>query len=169
MREQLLGKRAEILRQWLEAAVRLYSAPHARFLLADADPFRNPAGHTLRGTLEALFDWLAGGGPPAPCRPLLETLIRLRAVLDVPPSQSLAFLLQLGDILRQQLGSAGGLEPALDAMVLTAFDIYVESREKLYQIRAGEAKRRLYLLERLHPEFVPASPDAPPPARGDTP
>jgi hypothetical protein len=34
-------------------------------------------------------------------------------------------------------------------MALLAFDLYMKCREKIYEIKAEEAKRRVYLLERV--------------------
>ena len=35
-------------------------------------------------------------------------------------------------------------------MALLAFDLFMKCRERIYEIRANEAKRRIFVLERMH-------------------
>jgi hypothetical protein len=35
-------------------------------------------------------------------------------------------------------------------MALLAFDLFMKCREQIYEIKTSEAKRRLFMLERMH-------------------
>lgn len=48
-----------------------------------------------------------------------------------------------------QLEALTILENRIDAMALVAFDLYMRCREQLYEIRANEARRRLFVLDRM--------------------
>jgi hypothetical protein len=40
------------------------------------------------------------------------------------------------------------LDSRIDELALMAFDLYVKYRERIYEAKANEAKRRVYVLER---------------------
>jgi hypothetical protein len=138
---------------WLERILR--TCPHTSFLTADRDPFRNPVGHAIRKSVETLVDELSLCMNRDRIRDALDPLIQIRAVQDLPPSRALEFLFQLKDILRQHgAGETDALSDArVDEMALIAIDLYVKYRERTYEIKANEARRRVYVLEeRLKPK-----------------
>jgi hypothetical protein len=155
----LAVKKNAIIKEWLARTLQTYPEHTARFLLQEKDPFRNPVGHTLKQTFLALFNELLGGMNTAKITPLLEDIVRIRAVQDFTAGQAVAFIFLLkkvigdelkGEIQRNQ-GVAGlaTMESRIDEMALLAFDLFMKCREKIYEIRTNEAKRRMYVLERL--------------------
>ena len=148
--EALARRRDAILERWFERTVQSYPGEASLFLRSDKDPFRNPVGHTLREGLAILLDEVLGKMDGSRIDAALEAIVRLRAVEDFTPGQALAFVFQLKRIARQE--AAGGelelFDSRVDEMALLAFDLYMKCREKLYEIKADEARRRVYLLER---------------------
>jgi hypothetical protein len=135
---------------WLGRVLRSYPGQSAEFLAAERDPFRNPVGNTIRPALGILLDELWLGMDRARISGALDSIMQIRAVQGLEPSRALEFLFQLKDILRPQLAGPERdlVDGRIDEMALMAFDLYVKYRERTYQARANEARRRVYVLER---------------------
>ena len=83
----------------------------------------------------------------------LDEIIRIRALQNFTPSQALAFIFLLkivireelaGEILKENLAAEIlDLESRIDGLALLGFDVYTKRREKIYEIKADEAKRRV--------------------------
>jgi hypothetical protein len=84
----------------------------------------------------------------------LDPIIRIRAVQNFTPSQAVAFILYLKEALRMSLTKElrdirnvtefSELESKIDRLSLMAFDIYMQCREKIYQLSANEMKNRTF-------------------------
>jgi hypothetical protein len=143
-------KRA-LLEKWLERTLATYPSQTLRFLHSEKDPFRNPVGHTLREGLATLLDEITGEMDPAKIRPALESIVRIRAVQDFTPSQAVGFVYLLREILQEELpeGEPPDVQKRIDETALLAFDLFMKCREEIYEIKAREAQRKVYVLERL--------------------
>jgi hypothetical protein len=144
-----------IAEQWLGRVLRTYPGQTAAFLAEEQDPFRNPVGHTFRQALGILLDELLVGMDAERVRAALDSIVQIRAVQDSTPAQALEFLFQLKPILRLQAPAPDRdlLYSRIDEMALTAFDLYMQYRERTFAIKANEARRRVFVLERrLQPE-----------------
>jgi hypothetical protein len=114
----------------------------------EKDCFQNPIGHVTRNSLEALYDGLLAGRPARELTEPLDNILRIRAVQDLSPSEALGFLLLLKRAVRDELGAhattveMSGLDTMIDQLALHAFDLYTQCREKIYELRLGEIKRR---------------------------
>ncbi len=139
-----------ITEQWLGRLLRTYPSITARFMAQEEDPFRNPVGHAFRQSLRTLVDELFHEMDAGRATQALEFVVQIRAVEDVTPPRALEFIFQLKDILRDEFQGAEFdlLCSRVDEMALIAFDLYVKCRERTYQAKANEARRRLYVLER---------------------
>lgn len=137
--------RDAIRSEWLGRAISVFPDRSRRFLGNTENAFANPAGAILSQGIDELLDGLFADAPPAEFRKVLTPMIRLLAVQDAPPSQSLAFISALKEILRRVAGHDGRMPSELDARIdqvqLLAFDVYVECREKLFSIRLDELRR----------------------------
>jgi hypothetical protein len=82
-------------------------------------------------------------------------LIRVRAVQTMfTPSQATAFVLELKPIVRQCIAETScspevtadlkAFESRVDELLLLAFDVFVNCRETVYQIKASQEKSRFY-------------------------
>ncbi|MBZ5497236.1 MAG: RsbRD N-terminal domain-containing protein [Acidobacteriia bacterium] len=155
----LACKKKAIVAQWLEGTLRGYEESTARFLLYEQDRFRNPVGHTLKESLPALFDALLDKEAAVAIESRLDAIIRMRAVQEFSASEAVSFVLLLKEIVRQELRSNSQIDPdgndfasfeaRVDGMALLASDLFVKCREQIRAIKADDARRRLYLRERM--------------------
>ena len=143
--EEVLRKRGEVLDRWFQAVAATYPQETAVFLRREQDHFGNPVGHAVRMALALLFDGLAAGRPAAELAPALDGLVRIRAVQEFSPAAAVAFVFDLKPILRGECpaiteAERTELEAAIDRLALQAFDVYMQCRETLFQIRVREIK-----------------------------
>ena len=143
-------KRA-LLEKWLELTLATYPRQTLRFFHSETDRFRNPVGHTLREGLAILLEEVTGGMDPAKIGPALESIVRLRAVQNFIPSQAVGFVYLLREILGEDCEGidAPAMQRRIDELALTAFDKFMKCREEIYDIKAREAQRKVYVLQRL--------------------
>lgn len=155
----LLSEHKEsILARWLESVLNTYSDSAGSFLSKEADPFRNPVGHTLREGLSSVFDLLVGAEDVVAMKSVLDGIVRMRAVQDISAGRALAFVFALKRIIRSELSDVilrfsdelAALEVRIDEVALLAFDLFMKCREQIYEIKANERKRMAFLLERTH-------------------
>lgn len=157
----LKQNRAMLVERWTLLSLQTYPAESARFYSREKNQFANPVGHAMRQGLADLFDALLEGKDVDQVRPLLDSMVRIRAVQGFAPSNSLSFLLFLKAILRDELGSeihAKKLDKELiafgeriDGVLLVAFDIYVQCRQRLADIKNKEfVNRHAQLLRRAN-------------------
>ena len=146
----LSERRNPILKKWFDIILETYPAETSGFLKSQKDRFANPVGYTLSNGLEDIFDELARGAGIEKISPLLDDIIRVRAVQDVPPSKAVSFIFLLKKIVREEAKSTAhgcdleelhDLEARVDEMALAAFDKYMQSREKIYELKANELRR----------------------------
>jgi len=152
--EQLLSqKRPGILSKWVNLALETYPVDAHRFLKKQKDRFANPVGTTIEREIKSLYEELLQDIDPERVSPILDRIVRIRAVQEFSPSQAVAFIFSLKYIVRRELerelrenqllGDLPGFEARVDEVGLLAFDIYMKCREKLYEIRANEAKKEV--------------------------
>lgn len=154
--EALAEKREAILERWFLAVLATYPEETARFLASGADPFANPVGHTVREGLGRLYDRFATGVPASELSAAIDGIVRIRAVQEFAPSAAVGFVYTLRGILREELADAAldpagqaALENGVDRLALVAFDVYMQCREKIFEIRVREIKESQLLAARL--------------------
>jgi len=150
LEEILRQKKSVIAKEWFHYAIHAYAPETAEFLKSKTDAFANPVGSaTLKG-IKGLLDQLIHEMDPNAVTAFLDPIIRIRAAQNFTPSQATVFIPALRKILRDNLKSelkdsriAGefvDFETKIDHLCLMAFDIYMQCREKIYQIRANETR-----------------------------
>jgi hypothetical protein len=147
-------KKAAIAKKWFDLTAQTYAPDTAEFLKSKTDPFANPVGGSILNGLNVLLDQLIHDMDPQIINSSLDPIIRIRAVQNFSPSQATAFILFLKKALRANLAkelrdirNAEELfefESKIDQLSLMAFDIYMQCREKIYQISANETKNRTF-------------------------
>lgn len=153
--EKVLSKnKAAIAKQWFHLAAQTYAVDTAKFLQSKTDPFANPVGSTLMTGLDGILEHLIHATDPNTLHSHLDSIIRIRAVQDFSPSQATAFILSLKKVLRDYFAKELRdsrlaaefieLESRIDRICLIAFDIYMQCREKVYQISANETRKRTF-------------------------
>ncbi len=149
-KDALAEKKSKIVQQWIEAVMASYSADGASFFMRQKDRFANPLGFAAKSGLTAVFDQLAGDQPSQQMPPELHQFIKLRSVQTFSPSAAVGFIYQLKTIMIEQLGQTNLLEAGaewfafeakIDALALRVFDLYMEDRELLSQVKVNEYKR----------------------------
>jgi hypothetical protein len=149
-----------IVNKWFERLLGTYPESTTRFFSQEKDPFQNPVGNNLREGLSSLFEGLVKSADVASLAPVLDGIVRIRAVQDFAASQALSFLFLLKHIIRAELAAdvqryskeLSALESRIDELALLAFDLFVKCREQLYELKVNEIKRRSFILERAHRE-----------------
>ena len=157
LKNVLKEKKSTIVKKWFDADLETYHE-NARGPLGKREAqFTNPVGYNLSQGIEGLFDATLEGLIPDDVSRFLDDMIRIRAVQDFTPSQAVAFIFEAKKIVRKELASELLRDPrmreelevwdsAVDDLVLFAFDIYMQCREKIYDLKANEARNLTYRL-----------------------
>jgi hypothetical protein len=153
LKELLAEKKSAILQGWLDRILEVYPGGSRDFFQKNQDPFSNPIGSTIREGIEKLFQEILEPTEVAQSRSLLDPNIRIRAVENLSPSQALAFIPLLKEIIKEALGDRilervssrewMILTGKIDQLTLQALDIYMECREKIHQLKIKELKNRM--------------------------
>jgi hypothetical protein len=149
----LSQKKAAILGRWLAMIFESYPPETAIFLRKEKNRFDNPAGYRISEGLEGLYGALTQEMERDQVLTCLDEIIRIRALQNFTPSQALAFIFLLKIVIREELAEEIrkenlaaeilDLESRIDGLALLGFDVYTQRREKIYEIKADEAKRRV--------------------------
>jgi hypothetical protein len=144
----------KIVGQWVDYTLSTYKS--SKFFRKEGDKFANPVGGVTKEALNALFLLLAKNAEPQTFVAPLEKIMRIRAIQDFVPSQAVSPIHAVKHITRDILAKDKerchliaelyDFEFAVDMAVLAAFDLYMESRERLYSVRMEEFKsgRNIY-------------------------
>jgi hypothetical protein len=157
LKNHLIEKKSAILKKWFDAVADTYPDNTSSFLKKQKAQFTNPVGHTLAEGLEGLLEALLQGMIPDTVSTFLDGIVRIRAIQEFTPSEAVAFVFQLKKIVRQELGSEilrqpgmtdelAAFDTAIDDLALFSFDIYMKCREKIYELKANEAKNMTFRL-----------------------
>ncbi len=158
MEEQLKRSRDRIVRKWTDALLNTYSPEMARFIRKEKDLFANPVGAAVRTSLGPLFDALVDDESPERMVAHLDQLIQIRCVQDFAPSEAVGFLLEIKGIVRTQLSEQESrsavrfletFDRRVDLLVLRAFDRLAMYRDRTWEVRIREVKRRVATLARM--------------------
>lgn len=147
------GKTA-IVKKWFVLVIGTYPSDTAKFLKRQKDPFANPVGRTIYRGLEALFDQLLEEMDYEAITSFLDPIVRIRAVQNFSPSQATNFIFFLKDVIREHTQKEVSearlfnelllFESKIDKLSLIAFELYMQCREKIYELKANEMKNRTF-------------------------
>ncbi len=152
--EALRYHRKKIVGQWVEYTLSTYKS--SRFFRQEGDKFANPIGGVTKDALDELFLLLVENTDPETFVKPIEKIVRLRAIQDFAPSQAVSPFHAVKHLTREilakdkdrchLLNELYDFEFAVDMAVLAAFDIYLDSRERLYRVRLEEVQsgRNIY-------------------------
>jgi hypothetical protein len=171
--EYLSQHRDAIIDQWLDRIVEAYPDRTAQFLKTERDRFRNPVGHALKVQLPILFAALLGEDVGDKLDGAVDAIVRVRSVQDMTASQAATFVYLLKNVVREAVHDSLSpedtieelldFESRIDGLALAAFDNIVACKEKIFEIRAMEAKLRTAKLvdriNRIYEEAEPPEPD----------
>jgi hypothetical protein len=169
LRERLRQSRDAIIQRWFEGILATYPADSSAVFRDQEDPFANPVGRSLRVGTRGIFDALLQTTDAETVGRHLEEIIKIRAVQQLSASQAVSFVFQLKEVIRAELGESVReprlaaelveLDGKIDGVALTAFDVFVQCREQVYQLRVNEAKRRVsWVVDKLNQRGVGLEP-----------
>jgi hypothetical protein len=152
--EGFRNHREKIVNKWVEYTLSTYTS--SGFFVKEHDKFANPVGGNIREALGTLFQLLSKGADSKEFTPSLEQIMSIRSVQEFTPSQAIAPLNAVKHITREVFAADKerkhlvdelyDFEFAVDLALLAAFDIYMQYRERLYQVRINEIKSGSHIL-----------------------
>ncbi len=166
------ARRQRWIEKWLDALMQTYPDESARFFKDTTDPFANPVGATMKKGISELFDVVtAAAFDPEAAHAALEPMIRVRAIQEFSPSQAVGFVTEIKSIIRRDAGRSKAAHPQAeklqqigdhaDRALLAAFDIYMNCKKKVYELRARQARDSVSQLL-IKKELISELPDVDP-------
>lgn len=149
------GKKADIVQSWFKLVAETYPDDTAHFLKNQKDPFANPVGSNILKGLTGLMDHLVKENDSKVILEFLDPIIRIRAIQKMfTPSQATAFIFDLKIILRKALKKEledlkikeqlWAFESRIDRLAITAFDLFMECREQIFELRANQERSKVF-------------------------
>jgi hypothetical protein len=150
----LTAKKGVIVDRWIQRIFEGYSAESAIFLRREKDRFDNPLGSRISEGIKGLYDALLGEMDTDRVLGCLDEVIRIKAVQDFTPSQAVAFIFLIKQIIREQLAvelrenqriseELLEFEARIDGVALLGFDGFMKRREKLYELKVNEVRNKV--------------------------
>lgn len=146
----LIENKPNILSRWFNLILETYPPDTANVIRKDRDPFTNPVGSTISRGIEILFEKLCKEIKDEECQETLNSILKIRSVQDFSPSEAVEFIFFLKKAIEETLGNDIFKEPlirqwlhfqsSIDQLALWAFNIYMETREKICEIRIKQAR-----------------------------
>ena len=158
LKDILKEKKPAILKRWFDVVMETYPAEAAGFLKGTKNRFTSPVGYTIHEAIDGLIDGVIGEVPLEEVTPLLDDIIKIRAVQDFTPSEAVAFIFHLKRIISEVLQNTSDahsvigaealseFELKVDTLALISFDMYMESRERIYELKTNEARKMAFRL-----------------------
>ncbi|MHC4178291.1 MAG: RsbRD N-terminal domain-containing protein [Planctomycetota bacterium] len=168
--ELLQENKDAIVRRWLDDVLSTYPGDASAAFMRQKDRFANPVGHSLRVATRGIFEALLDGADAEKIHEYLHEIIKIRAVQEFAASQAVGFVFLLKEAVRAELGKAAGdsrlsselavFEGRVDRMALAAFDVFVQCREQVCQLRINEMKRRVsWIMDKMNNRDLDPEPD----------
>jgi len=160
--KQLMEKNhGALLKAWFEQVIGAYSDEAHKYFAKVDNEFSNPVGSNIYRALDQLLAELHGEADADALYRHLEMIMRIRAVQDMKPSRAVAFMFAFKAILRKQFAdeiAAGKVTEAdlrdmdgnLDTLGLMAFDLYMESKNLIYELRIKQIKETNDMLQKAN-------------------
>lgn len=152
----LSDKREVILKRWNDVLIEAYHEDAAGYIRRRNGQFANPVGYAYSEGLEGIYNELLLDLDEERVSEYIDRIIRIRAVQSFAPSQAVSFIFSLKRITREEIEEAFegqeigedilSLDLKFDTLALIAFDIFMKCREKLFEIKANEARDMTFRL-----------------------
>lgn len=152
--EALKSREDKILSIWTERTLDSYIS--SGFFKSSQDQFANPVGAGIRAGLTRLYKLIITEADPQEWAEPLDQVIRIRAVQEFTPAQAVAPILELKWVVKQifsadkecreLLSELAAFDCEVDRAALTAFDLFMQCRDRLHNARIRELKSGSYIL-----------------------
>ena len=151
LKDLLVEKKTIILERWLDRILEDYPPDTQTFFREKKSPYSNPIGFTLRKGMEEIIDQILRPLSVKEARAILEPVMKVRALENLPPSRGVGFILPLREIVseiareekRKDLLAQEWLDlnSRINRLALLGMNLYSECREKVNQLKLKELKR----------------------------
>ncbi|MFW6053062.1 MAG: RsbRD N-terminal domain-containing protein [Desulfosalsimonas sp.] len=171
--EIISANRDRWISKWFEALMRSYPEESAGFFKDTRDPFSNPVGAALEKGIRDLFDVVAADVfDSRAAHDALEPMIKVRSLQEFSPSEALGFIAEIKKIIKQDPAAKqqtkteaeriDRIADNADRALLAAFDIYMDCKKHVYNLRARQARdsvRQLLVKKDLISELPEIDPE----------
>jgi RsbT co-antagonist protein rsbRD N-terminal domain len=150
--------KTDIAKAWIDATLGAFPADGAKFFSTSKDPFGNPVGTAVTSGIHELLDALLENAESEEIAKRLDRIVQVYCVQEMLPSKTVLFVFLLKKVLREKFEKelqearvlAGYLdfEIRIDHMAGLAFDVYVNYRMRIAEIRVNEIKSQVATLYR---------------------
>jgi len=152
LKDLLAEKKQAMLDRWFDRILEDYPPETQALFRENRTPYSNPIGFTLRKGMEGLIGEILQPTNMEKARAILEPVMRVRAVENLPPSQGGKFILPLREVVSEIVREAKrndllgqewlDLNSRIDQLALLGMNLYSECREKVNQLRVKEKEKR---------------------------
>lgn len=162
--EFLIENKSDIVSQWQQAIIDTYPKDAGKFLLGKEDRFANPIGYFVRTELPVIYDELTADMDENTLRESILNIIKIRAVQEFTISEATGFIFFLKSIIQRKYVSSlnnqdailefFNFEKRIDKVSSMIFEIYLEMKIKISEIKFNEVKKRNHkMIERLSRKY----------------
>lgn len=150
LQELLADHKKSILNKWIDLVLASYHADAVNIFKKQKNRFANPVGYNVSHALDKLYQAFVDKTDLELITPVLANFVKIRAVQTFSPSEAVSFVYILKQLVKEYCFSEGidtinledwlEFEARADRVAYTVFDLYLASRERLYQVRINEIK-----------------------------
>ena len=150
LNDLMIKNKESILRRWFDLILETYPQDTVNMMRKDQDPFTNPVGSTISRGIEVIFRKLCENIYDDECQESLHLILKIRSVQNLSPSKAVEFVFFLKRAIEETLGKEIlkeslvrqwlDFQSRIDQMILWAFNLYMETKEKIFEIRVNQAR-----------------------------
>jgi len=150
LKNLLLQNQSAILKRWFDLILETYPANTAALMRKEKNRFANPVGVTISREIGVLYKGLLEDMNSERFSASLDSILKIRSVQDFAPSKAVGFIFPLKKAIAETLKSEiqeetirdqwMKFQSKIDELALCAFDIYMDCREKICEIRVKKAQ-----------------------------
>lgn len=152
LKTTLLSRKDIILEKWIKYILDGYQSKGTRFFTENDNPFQNPVGTKTKSETELILSQVLGEMDLALIEDSLEKIIKIRSIQDFSASEAISFLFLLKKVIGEETALNEYKEiktfevinvfDRIDKIIFMAFDIYMNNRERISQIKINEIKKK---------------------------
>lgn len=161
--EHLSKSRESISARWLKALIESYPQESGKFLFSKKNEFTNPIGHAYEKGLADIFAAVFNRKTDD-LQQAMQEIVKIRSIQDYSASFAMNFMFILKDVIKEEYESysknKGDWKEYAEAIAMadealkTALDMLLIQRERIYEIKANEVKKRTSkMIERLNKKY----------------
>ena len=164
LKKFLTDHKKEITERWFEIIIQTYPAESFKFFSESTKKFSNPVGYTIHEEISSIYEDMVNLSCTEHTEKSLENIIKIRAVQEFTPTEAVSFIFRVKGIVRESaaelipnsisIKEINNLDDFCDELACKAFDLYMSAREKLYEIKANEVRKRTQkIIDRLNRKY----------------